>query len=595
MECQPADNSHGRLPGHDGSSDQRGGAGLRILTGVWLAVVLLWCAVPLSPATTDGDFWGHVQYARDALRHGLDRTATYTYTAEGYRWVNHENLSELVFAVVTDHWGTGVLLGLKCLLGLSVLGLATVSRRVHPLCWAALWILTACNLSYYWATRPQIFSFTFFAWMLLTMELAFGAWSTELSWRGLIYRSQATAEWHALSARHQVQRSLRWLWLLPPLMLIWTNTHGGFLAGVAVTTVLLAGRLWQARVAPRCVWVPLAVVLLVTIGVTFINPYGWQLHAWLYGSLRNPRPEVIEWMPPDWWGPGSTKTWLLIATLVVSLAGTRLRRDPLHVALLVVVAWQSTEHRRHLPFLTILVLYWLAPHLESTVARWIQIPADLRRRQSATGLSTAWLTCGVLSACVLGAALSVSLWSRLAQMQVDRAVFPVAAVQHMADQRLTGKCLVSAQWAQYVLATLGGRFPGDGGIRVAFDGRYDTCYPQPVIDMYFDFDRGPGGPDRRWRGPDSPPCDPQRALDYLQPDFVLLARKNEFARQQLARQADRWELVYADSTAELWQRRAQVTSELPTRFVATPAAEQPRVSGGVERGWVAWPAAPRRP
>ena len=61
-----------------------------------LCATLLTCAIALAPNVPDPDLWGHVQYGRDWLAQGFHTTTTYSYTAEGYRWVNHENLAELV-------------------------------------------------------------------------------------------------------------------------------------------------------------------------------------------------------------------------------------------------------------------------------------------------------------------------------------------------------------------------------------------------------------------------------------------------------------------------------------------------------------------
>ncbi|MDP6057237.1 MAG: hypothetical protein QGH33_00030, partial [Pirellulaceae bacterium] len=70
-----------------------------------LLATLLTCAVAMSPAAADSDLWGHVQYGRDALSDGISPTTTYSFTAEGYRWINHENLAELFLAVMIDTIG----------------------------------------------------------------------------------------------------------------------------------------------------------------------------------------------------------------------------------------------------------------------------------------------------------------------------------------------------------------------------------------------------------------------------------------------------------------------------------------------------------
>ncbi|HAY78968.1 MAG TPA: hypothetical protein DCY79_04105, partial [Planctomycetaceae bacterium] len=69
--------------------------------GIFVATLMV-CAIALAPNVADVDLWGHVQYGRDLLRDGLPATTTYSFTAEGYRWINHENLSEILLAVGAD-------------------------------------------------------------------------------------------------------------------------------------------------------------------------------------------------------------------------------------------------------------------------------------------------------------------------------------------------------------------------------------------------------------------------------------------------------------------------------------------------------------
>src|SRR5215210_4822308 len=87
-----------------------------------VAAVLLACGVALSLNVADPDLWGHVQYGRDALAHGLPTTTTYSYVADGYRWINHEILAEYALAICNDWLGGSGLLIAKCLLGLAVVG-----------------------------------------------------------------------------------------------------------------------------------------------------------------------------------------------------------------------------------------------------------------------------------------------------------------------------------------------------------------------------------------------------------------------------------------------------------------------------------------
>ena len=142
------------------------GAHTRRLAACFLLAVATWCALPFSPPHADSDFWGHVQYGLDAWQDGLDRTSTYTYNSLGYRWINHENLSELVFAALTRSGHGAYLLILKCGMGMAVLAMAVASGRRHgagTVAIAMCMIVAAVNLSFYWGVRPHLFSFFSFA------------------------------------------------------------------------------------------------------------------------------------------------------------------------------------------------------------------------------------------------------------------------------------------------------------------------------------------------------------------------------------------------------------------------------------------------
>ena len=95
----------------------------RCITAGVLILVILAGALAMSPSVADPDLWGHVQFGRDVIDSGqIEETTSYSFTASGFRWINHENLSEIVMAWVVDRWGNqGLLIG-KFLLSLLVIG-----------------------------------------------------------------------------------------------------------------------------------------------------------------------------------------------------------------------------------------------------------------------------------------------------------------------------------------------------------------------------------------------------------------------------------------------------------------------------------------
>jgi hypothetical protein len=534
-----------------------------------LTAIVLSCAVALSLNLVDPDLWGHIRYGQDWLAEGqLPRSASHTFTAVGYPWINHENLAELALAEGYRIVGSHGLLAAKCLLGLVILAamVRTASRAgVRPLLAWTLMLLVARNLTPFFIMRPQLLSFLWCALVLVALERAFAPWQDEFR-----------VHW-------------RWLWVVPIVMVVWVNSHGAFVAGLCLVGVTLAGRMVEVALQRgRSSWptlLHLATVGLSCLAATLLNPYGLQLHDWLLVSLGQPRPEITEWGPPH---PGDPVFWPLVALVLlamVSLSATRRRRDWVQNMILAMVAWQAAAHLRHIPFFALLCGFWLPAHLESTLRRLRPSP----RSHLAALTLPVWLR--TLTATVLIGTIGMQsyvLAMRLTRFPVPRERFPVDAVQFMTDQGLGGKLVVCFNWAQYAIAALA------PDVRVAFDGRFRTCYPQEVVDMHFDFLQGPAR-GQRWRSPRSGPVDGTRVLAYREPDLVLVDRHYQHAVDIMNTAAlaenPEWVLLYRDGTADLWGRQQRYDLAASPHYIPPSARvldPRPRV------GALPWPALPIR-
>jgi hypothetical protein len=110
----------------------------------------------------------------------------------------------------------------------------------------------------------------------------------------------------------------RWMWLLPPMFLIWANCHGGFIMGFVVLGAYCAESLWQRfrgkpEVDERRLWL----VTAVCVPAAFLNPNGFLtlyiLAAYKQSSLMS---TIYEWQKPALWPP-SFLTLLLLAAAAV--------------------------------------------------------------------------------------------------------------------------------------------------------------------------------------------------------------------------------------------------------------------------------------
>ncbi len=530
-----------------------------------LLIALLAGGFALSRNLADADLWGHVTFGMNVLAtRELPTTAAHTFTAAGYRWINHENLSEITLATIALLAGGTGLLVMKCLLGLAVLGSmiwSARSRSVGAIATCIVIALVSVNLSPAWTLRPQLASYGFCTLMVLLLNAAFDP------------------------VGRQEKLRVGYLWAVVAVMFVWANSHGGFVAGYGLFALYMIGRGVQAltiygRRALLGVW-RLALITICGGLATMVNPYGPFLHGWLFESLMHPRPEITEWVALTL---GDDKFWPFVAIAIVAAAsfiGTRRRRDAVQITLLAVTAWQSIAHARHVPFFAILAGFWVPQHLESLFER---IAALTRRKQPVAESPSIWMRAAMGGVCVV---VAVVLVVRNKELQVDKTEFPVDAIAFMADNGLSGRLVVTYNWAQYALAALG------PDTTVAFDGRFRTCYPQQVVDMHFDLIYG-DSPRQRWRSPDSPPPDPGRVLQYGQPDLALIDRQQEPSVQFISRCPD-WVLLYQDARAQVWGRRSRFDNPGRPEFLSPARRVIADVQPAGRALWPAFPATVNRP
>lgn len=530
-----------------------------------LIILSLTAANLLAWRTIEPDLWGHIQYGEDWITSGrLPVKATHTFSTPEHPWVNHENLFELSVAWLQRQVdGIGLMI-LKCLAGLALLYsmIRVAARNRVPLITAAVCMIPVTwGLAEFWLARPQLFSFLFFGMMLVSFEKAFANWNDSRTVRSA------------------------WLWLNIPMMVLWTNSHGGFAAGLCVLIAVLGLRSlelireqrWNAASTVR----QFAAIAATACLSVLVNPYGYELPWWMYVSLRQPRPEVSEWVSVM--DSGVTLAPFLVLTLLSAccLFLSRVRRDWVHFTVLALIAWQAYQHVRHVAFLAIVFGYWMPVHMHSLWLQLVEWRPSLGSSEPISPRAARWIQAQVLLVMI---GLSTALgWSFL-NFGVPRNEYPVTAFEFMERENIHGRLVVTFDWAQYALAALNPK------TTVGFDGRYDTCYPQEVVDMNFDLLFGNTLQERN-RSPQSGPIDPRKVLSFGNPDLVLLDRRTDQPGIAVVESDPDWVMLYQDGLSILWGKWDAFDDPSSSRYVPV---ERRQISDQVPQGIAAWPGFPVR-
>ncbi|GAC1468695.1 MAG: hypothetical protein NVSMB9_11620 [Isosphaeraceae bacterium] len=487
------------------------------------------CLFWFSDTVADPDLWGHVRFGQDILRTGVIAQADdYSYRSEGQRWVNHEWLSEVIFAGVYDRSGPKGLIVLKVLVSLLILGLCLVHLRRGGLGpWRSVPLLVLASIPFRMGlgtVRPQIFTYLF-----LLMELLILAGTGPGRERGL--------------------------WVLPILIAIWANLHGGVLAGLAILglwiMLRIVGHLRDETQPPfRRNGAILRLGLLGISGclALLVNPYQAELPRFLLRTATVPRPEILEWAPLGLTSLPGLLYLALLAIGIFGLAGSRLPRGEV-IPILGVSAVLPLVSNRHYPLFALTLIVLGGRHIaDASDRRGPSTGARLAgsRMVAATGLAVALL--------LLGLSLP-----RFGCIRVDPYFFPfpARAVALLKQSDARGNMAVPFDWGEYVLWHLGRR------VKVSMDGRRETVYSDESYRQSCDFERGTGNWDALLKtGPRT--------------DLVLAPIGSPTAN--LLGRADDWLPLYRDTVCVLFVRPGFRDLD---RIVRGPVPSLPDHGGGL--------------
>ena len=250
-----------------------------------------------------------------------------------------------------------------------------------------------------------------------------------------------------------------------------------------------------------------------------------------------------------------------------------------------ITVWQALSHFRHAPFFTILCGFWLGPHLQSALNRIQQKADSFESKLSVTGFKKQLAVACTLLLLIGGVSFQIN--DRLKQIKVDRSVYPVDALAFLSDRNIDGKVVVTYNWAQYTLAAMCVPETDSTKSKLAFDGRFRTCYPQEVVDMHFDLLYGEEHLTNRYRSENSGAIDPFAVLIHGDPDLAIVRRTGELASDILRRVSDRWTLLYQDGLAEVWGLKSRFDDPTKSDYLSV---EDRNLSNTMPVGFVSWPA-----
>jgi hypothetical protein len=463
--------------------------------------------IMFSTFRLEADTWWHIKLGQQILLTGhWLRADIYSFTAYGNNPLAYEWLGEVVLALA---YKAGGLKGLQTLL----FGLTSI-------------ILV---LTYYYASLRSRNSKAAFAGTILIMPLAVMCFTLRPQLLGYIFLLITL-----ICLERYKQGLQKSLWILPPLFLIWINTHGSFILGFCMLGLywicgLVPFKLGGLKMEP---WRPrqrihMEIVFLLGTLTLPLTPFGGQAFIFpIEKALHFPAQaaHVMEWFPLNFsqWEP-KVMLVLLLGFLLAQVA-FRLTYRVEELFLVLFTAFMTCLHTRFV----ILFALVFAPVAAALLARWA--PPYEREKDKP------FINAVLIVAILLGIVSAIPSRKDLAKLASKQ--FPVAAVSYLRDHSVAGPMYNDYGFGGYLLWALG---PAH---KVFIDGRGDFYEQAGVFQDYI-------------------------SVQDIHPDALAILRtyhvnsciiQRTSALATLLRASPDWKEIYKDPLSSIFVRDQQLPS-----------------------------------
>ena len=457
---------------------------------------------------TDSDLGRHLTIGNYILNtHQIPTRDLLSFTMAGQPRPPYEWLAQVLFAIVyrlLNLDGVVLLAALIIAITFALVYTDSSQRTDAPLISLLLTIWAAAASSLHWLARPHIFSFLFFA-----------------IWVGLLEKFRKGEKVA--------------LWVFPTLMLIWANTHGGFIFGLLAWLAYFAGWIWE-YFRKSATWESGKQLLLIGITSlisTIITPDLW--HNWeavLSNNSTYILSHTVETNPPNLIVPNIWPfTGMLVLTIILWLLRIKEVKAS-HSFLLAGLALMSLTVARNIPLFVIAAAPILSGWTKQTAAKfnyWLKVEEgfaniDQTLRGFLWPLTIFLIGAGIFTYHYITTQTPINNFSS--------QTYPVQAADWMETHSLSGNTFNDFNWGGYLLYRL---WPEQ---RVFIDSQSDF-YGEALTRQSEEILNG----DPNW----------ETILSQYNVSRIIVPR--EAGLVQAASQSADWKIAYEDNVAVIFVKK----------------------------------------
>lgn len=473
---------------------------------LFFLTLLIWCFALAYPINPDYDLFARLIAGKSVIENGIVlKQDFYSYTPT-HLWLDHEwGASAIIYCVsklasLFKVHALYVLSAFKSLLIFAIFAIATICVNArnskfpsYNILYFSLAVLAA-NIVFASTIRCHMFSFLFFALFVLILEL---------------YRKSE-------------KKYL--LFILPILMLVWGNTHGGCLSGLGLLLIYAIGEFFNQK-SP----LPYLITLIVSFLVLFINPYGEEYVKFLFTAGTMSREWISEWASPfanSLFYAFKFKIYfafMLLIGLIKSFENKFCLKntDITKLLLLVSTGYLAIAHTKLLPFFVISSAIFMFDDVLSVLNKFLPLKKLLNPQNKYI-----YATILLMSLCVFQLN-SFAVTANKNTIGVNNNYLPYQAVDFLKSNNIKGNLLLDMTYGSYAAYRL---YPDN---KIFMDGRYEEVYSPDLLLELKDFFRMNGE-------------DFDKILTSYPTDIILLQKEHTEKLSEFLKEKS-WKEIYSDS------------------------------------------------
>jgi hypothetical protein len=414
---------------------------------VFLGVFLFLALEHGQALLRDGDTGYHIRTGEFIIQNWtIPERDIFSFRSPPIPWTAHEWLSEIIMAIVHRASGlTGTVVFFSFIIATTYFLLFRMLRQESTdiLLGALIVCFAAVSSTPHWLARPHIFSLAL------------------------------TVIWYHLLNEFQYRQKNR-LFLLPLVILIWVNLHGGYILGIFLLGIYVVGNLvsWVTHRGPNGEHFlqnskSLLLIMIVCILVSMINPQGYRILLFPFEltSDRFLMDNVQEFLSPNFHQPLPFKYLLLL--LIAILARSRPTVNWIELILILTFTYMALYSVRYITLFAIItgpILIRLIDQMKLGLpTKVIRFLDERSMRLSEIERQTSgyfWLILALSAVVSLGAAGSY-------QYKFSEKSYPVSAVEFLKKENILGNTFTHDDFGDYLIYAAWPQY------RVFIDGRTD--------------------------------------------------------------------------------------------------------------------------